>query len=129
VAAARAGRAEWAAFRASSTTRAAPRRRDGALLRAVRDPRRLASEPREPAATLLVLPNGWVKVAAALPEICADLRRDRLQTAWNAYRDAWRSDRVKSAARAVLEDDVSLAQANAWLAPAGRRIDITAESP
>ena len=30
----------------------------------------------EPPATLLVLPNGWVKVAAALPQICADLRRD-----------------------------------------------------
>ena len=32
----------------------------------------------EPPATLLVLPNGWVKVAAALPQICADLRRDSL---------------------------------------------------
>ena len=30
----------------------------------------------EPPATLLVLPNGWVKVAAALPHVCADLRRD-----------------------------------------------------
>ena len=29
-----------------------------------------------PPATLLVLPNGWVKVAAALPQICADLRRN-----------------------------------------------------
>ena len=29
----------------------------------------------EPPATLLVLPNGWVKVAAALPYVCADLRR------------------------------------------------------
>jgi hypothetical protein len=28
----------------------------------------------DPPATLLVLPNGWVKVAAALPHVCADLR-------------------------------------------------------
>jgi MoaA/NifB/PqqE/SkfB family radical SAM enzyme len=28
----------------------------------------------DPPATMLVLPNGWVKVAAALPHICADLR-------------------------------------------------------
>ncbi len=31
-----------------------------------------------PPATLLVLPNGWVKVAAALPHVCADLRHESL---------------------------------------------------
>ena len=45
----------------------------------------------QPPATLLVLPNGWVKVAAALPEICADLRRETLVEAWEAYREAWRT--------------------------------------
>ena len=54
-----------------------------------------------PPATLLVLPNGWVKVAAALPQICADLRHDRLDDAWDAYRAAWRSDKVVAAARRV----------------------------
>jgi MoaA/NifB/PqqE/SkfB family radical SAM enzyme len=56
-----------------------------------------------PPATLLVLPNGWVKVAAPLPQICADLRHDRLDEAWNAYRAAWRSDKVRSAARRSIE--------------------------
>ena len=36
----------------------------------------LAESLATPPATLLILPNGWVKVAAALPHICADLRRD-----------------------------------------------------
>ena len=48
----------------------------------------------DPPATMLVLPNGWVKVAAALPYICADLRRESLAAAWEAYRGAWRSDAV-----------------------------------
>ncbi|MEP7248088.1 MAG: radical SAM protein, partial [Gammaproteobacteria bacterium] len=38
----------------------------------------------EPPATMLVLPNGWVKVSAALPYICADLRRKTLVEAWEA---------------------------------------------
>ncbi len=54
----------------------------------------LAESLASPPATLLVLPNGWVKVAAALPHICADLRRDRLATAWEAYRNAWSNDKV-----------------------------------
>ena len=43
-----------------------------------------------PPATLLVLPNGWVKVAAALT---AHLRRPaarHAREAWEAYRAAWR---------------------------------------
>jgi hypothetical protein len=68
-----------------------------------------------------VLPNGWVKVAAALPDICADLRRDRLDAAWNAYRAAWRDARVQAAAREVIADSARLARANAWIAPAAIR--------
>jgi hypothetical protein len=50
----------------------------------------LRKSAQEPPATLLVLPNGWVKVAAALPEVCADLRRCSLDDAWRAYQRAWR---------------------------------------
>ena len=40
---------------------------------------RLARRAGQPPATLLVLPNGWVKVAAAIAaSICADLRRATL---------------------------------------------------
>jgi MoaA/NifB/PqqE/SkfB family radical SAM enzyme len=68
----------------------------------------------EPPATLLVLPNGWVKVAAALPHVCADLRRSTLADAWNAYRDAWRDEDVIRAARRAVEDRSSHAKANTW---------------
>ena len=67
-----------------------------------------------PPATLLVLPNGWVKVAAALPHICSDLRRDSLAQAWEAYRNAWRSDTVVAAARDATGDGTRHAQANTW---------------
>ncbi len=89
----------------------------------------LRASLESPPATLLVLPNGWVKVAAALPQICADLRRDRLDDAWSAFRDAWHSDRVAAAARDVIEDAARLAQANGWQPFAARRIEITAEDP
>ena len=76
---------------------------------------------RAPPATLLVLPNGWVKVAAALPEICADLRRVTLAAAWEAYRNAWRSDTVLAAVRRAAADPSRHAQANRWnLLPVAR---------
>ena len=69
---------------------------------------------KTPPATLLVLPNGWIKVAAALPQICADLRRSTLAEAWEAYRRAWRSDTVIAAVRRAVADPLRHAQANTW---------------
>ncbi len=68
----------------------------------------------EPPATLLVLPNGWVKVASALPQICADLRRDTLADAWKAYRSAWRDDLVVAAVHRAVASGKHHAQANKW---------------
>jgi MoaA/NifB/PqqE/SkfB family radical SAM enzyme len=68
----------------------------------------------EPPATLLVLPNGWVKVAAALPDICADLRRNTLAEAWDAYRGAWRNIAVTEAVRRAVGDEARHAEANKW---------------
>jgi len=68
----------------------------------------------EPPATLLVLPNGWVKVAAALPAVCADLRRTSLAEAWASYREAWRNEAVKAALRNAIADESRHAQANTW---------------
>jgi hypothetical protein len=68
----------------------------------------------QPPATLLVLPNGWVKVAAALPQICADLRRCDLQEAWRAYQRAWREAAVVGAAHDALADESRHGLANAW---------------
>ena len=67
-----------------------------------------------PPATLLILPNGWVKVAAALPDVCADLRRTGLAEAWEAYRNAWRSDTFLASARCAISDPTRHARANTW---------------
>ena len=48
-----------------------------------------------PQAMLLVVPNGKVKLLNALPFAPADLRRDSLAQAWQAYRDAWRAAEVR----------------------------------
>jgi len=48
-----------------------------------------------PQAMLLVVPNGKVKLLNALPFSPADLRVDSLETAWTAYRDAWRTAEVR----------------------------------
>ena len=69
---------------------------------------------REPPATLLVLPNGWVKVAAPLPQICADLRRDSLHDAWLKYCIAWRDGGIIDAARAAVVDPTRHAEGNRW---------------
>jgi MoaA/NifB/PqqE/SkfB family radical SAM enzyme len=74
----------------------------------------IARSLAEPPATLLVLPNGWVKVAAALPQVCADLRTQTLAEAWNAYRGAWRSAAVIEAAKRAAGDISRHAQANTW---------------
>lgn len=68
----------------------------------------------EPPATLLVLPNGWVKVAAALPHVCADLRRCNLQEAWRAYQLAWHDDGITEAVRGAIADESRHALANIW---------------
>jgi len=77
----------------------------------------------EPPATLLVLPNGWVKVAAALPLICADLRRHSLAEAWEAYCAAWRDETVLTAVRRGVAEPAHHAEANACLSAA--RVDST----
>jgi MoaA/NifB/PqqE/SkfB family radical SAM enzyme len=74
----------------------------------------LRQSAAEPPATLLVLPNGWVKVAAALPHVCADLRRSTLGEAWNDYRRAWSGATMASSVRDAIEDEVRHAQANTW---------------
>ena len=68
----------------------------------------------EPPATILVLPDGRVKVAAALPYVCADLRRQTLAQAWDAYRSAWRDGEVLAEVRGAIADASLHARANNW---------------
>jgi MoaA/NifB/PqqE/SkfB family radical SAM enzyme len=70
----------------------------------------------DPPATLLVLPNGWAKIAAVLPYICGDLRRESLQDVWNAYRRSWQDAVVIKEAGRALASDALHAKANEWQA-------------
>jgi MoaA/NifB/PqqE/SkfB family radical SAM enzyme len=108
-----AGDADWAAFRQMLDRES---RRPGMEL--CYEPfsmeeglRRSASEPP---ATLLVLPNGWVKVAAALPQACADLRNGTIGQAWEAYRAAWRGSTMAAAVSEAIADERRHGEANAW---------------
>ncbi len=67
-----------------------------------------------PPATLQVLPDGRVKVAAPLPYICSDLKERSLVEAWNDYRKAWDLPEFKAAAARVLEDASLMAESNDW---------------
>jgi len=51
----------------------------------------------QPSGTLLLLPDGRVKVAAPLPFTCADLKSQTFLEAWEAYKKAWADDRVRAA--------------------------------
>jgi hypothetical protein len=61
---------------------------------------------------LLVVPNGRVKLLNALPFAPADLRRQSLADAWQAYRDAWRTDEVRAFAMRCRSEPALLLHAN-----------------
>ncbi len=65
-----------------------------------------------PQAMLLVVPNGKVKLLNALPFAPADLRRDSLEEAWLAYREAWGSREVRAFVAACRQDPGLLRHAN-----------------
>ena len=65
-----------------------------------------------PQAMLLVVPNGKVKLLNALPFSPADLRRNSLETAWQAYRKAWASKEVRDFIGACRKDPGLLRHAN-----------------
>jgi MoaA/NifB/PqqE/SkfB family radical SAM enzyme len=49
---------------------------------------------QHPAALLIVLPNGLVKLINALPFVCGDFRRQSLNEIWANFQRAWRDPRV-----------------------------------
>jgi MoaA/NifB/PqqE/SkfB family radical SAM enzyme len=72
----------------------------------------LRARLESPQAMLLVVPNGKVKLLNALPFAVADLRRDSLEEAWGAYRDAWRGATVREFVERCLADPRLLGHAN-----------------
>jgi MoaA/NifB/PqqE/SkfB family radical SAM enzyme len=69
----------------------------------------------EPSGTLLILPDGRVKVAAPLPYTCTDLTRHTFLEAWESYRAAWSDPRVRNALERLSADPAFAAKANQWV--------------
>jgi MoaA/NifB/PqqE/SkfB family radical SAM enzyme len=72
-----------------------------------------------PQAMLLVVPNGKVKLLNALPFAPADLRRDSLEQAWQAYQDAWNAPEVREFVAACRGNPQLLRHANETWSLAG----------
>ena len=68
----------------------------------------------EPSASIQIIPDGRVKVAAPLPYVCADLKTQSLGEAWDAYREAWKDERIAAEAQKVVADPSLLARSNDW---------------
>jgi MoaA/NifB/PqqE/SkfB family radical SAM enzyme len=68
-----------------------------------------------PSASLLVIPNGKVKLIGPLPFICGDVRRDSLKEIWAKYKKAWRDPQVIEFANKVITNPALLAEANRWV--------------
>jgi MoaA/NifB/PqqE/SkfB family radical SAM enzyme len=67
-----------------------------------------------PSASVLVLPNGKVKLIGPLPFICGDLKKQSLAGVWEAYKKAWRNPEVIEFAKKVIADPKLLAKSNDW---------------
>ncbi len=71
---------------------------------------------QHPAALLIVLPNGLVKIINALPFICGDLRTQSLDEVWSSFRRAWQDPRVAQFVDALAVDPQKTAGLHRWIA-------------
>lgn len=67
-----------------------------------------------PSASLLVIPNGKVKIIGPLPFICGDLRKHSLSEVWERYKIAWENPEVITFAKRVIHNPELLKEANNW---------------
>lgn len=69
----------------------------------------------KPSASLLVVPNGKVKLIGPLPFICGDLKKKSLMDIWEDYKEAWRKPEVIEFTKKVIADPNLLAESNNWI--------------
>lgn len=67
-----------------------------------------------PSASLLVIPNGRVKLIGPLPFLCGDLKKNTLKEVWEDYKVAWRHPEVVEFTNKVIADPNLLAESNNW---------------
>jgi MoaA/NifB/PqqE/SkfB family radical SAM enzyme len=68
-----------------------------------------------PAALLIVLPNGLVKLVNALPFVCGDLRRQSLEEIWVNFQRAWQDPRVSRFVEDLAIDSRKTAALHQWI--------------
>jgi MoaA/NifB/PqqE/SkfB family radical SAM enzyme len=68
-----------------------------------------------PAALLIVLPNGLVKLINALPFVCGDLRRQSLEEVWANFQRAWRDPRVAQFVEDLAVDPRKTSTLHKWV--------------
>ena len=69
----------------------------------------------KPSASLLVIPNGKVKLIGPLPFLCGDLKKKSLKDIWQDYQQAWRNPEVIEFTKKVIADPNLLAESNNWI--------------
>lgn len=67
-----------------------------------------------PSASLLVIPNGKVKLIGPLPFICGNLKTESLSQVWENYRQAWKKPQVIEFTKRVIVEPELLAESNKW---------------
>jgi len=70
---------------------------------------------RHPAALLIILPNGLVKLINALPFVCGDLRLQPLAEIWANFRRAWRDPKVANFIEDLAGDPSKTAELHRWV--------------
>jgi len=70
---------------------------------------------RHPAALLIVLPNGLVKLVNALPFVCGDLRKQSLAQIWRNFRRAWHDPRVARFIEQLASDPRGTSALHKWV--------------
>lgn len=68
-----------------------------------------------PAALLIVLPNGLVKLINALPFVCGDLRKQSLGDIWGNFQRAWQDPRVSEFVDALARDPGTTSMLHKWV--------------
>ena len=68
-----------------------------------------------PAALLIVLPNGLVKLINALPFVCGDFRRESLAAIWANFRRGWRDPQVARFIEELAVDPRKTATLHKWV--------------
>lgn len=68
-----------------------------------------------PAALLIVLPNGLVKLINALPFVCGDLRNQTLGEIWARFQYAWQDPRVAQFVEDLAADPKKTATLHQWV--------------